>query len=322
VGARATPLVVRACMWHGECSLSGNMRFAHVALFALAACSRPPQGAALENRIGPPAERPTAAQFEPTAFSVEVHGQGRPVILIPGLGCPGSVWSGVVEHLRHYETHQLTLAGFAGKPRIDGPLAETTIDELARYIRDRHLVAPVIIGHSLGGFVAYALAAREPALVGPTIVVDAGAAVGSGDRDADATADAAAQVRDMWRGASDEQFAQQVNDVFGSMSLRPDRLRPVLIEIAKSDRRAIGDAIYELSTTDVRNQLGKIRAPVLLVLADGGLQDEFRRQAEGVRDREVIVVTNTRHFVMLDNPEGFSTAVDGFLAKHEAVAAN
>jgi len=292
------------------------MRFAHVVLVALAGCGHPPQPAAIENRAATAAATAgaTTAVFEPTAFSVELRGHGRPVILIPGLGCPGSVWSGVVEHLRHYETHQLTLAGFAGVPRIDGPLARTAVDELARYIRDRHLVSPVVIGHSLGGFVAYALAAREPTLVGPTIIVDAGATVGTGDRDA------AAEARDMWRGASDAQFAQQIIDVFGSMSAKPDRLRPVLAEIAKSDRRAIGDAIYELSTSDLRNQLGKIRGPVLLVLADGALKDDFRRQGEAVRDREVVVVPNTRHFVMIDDLDGFSAAVDGFLARHEVVA--
>jgi pimeloyl-ACP methyl ester carboxylesterase len=90
------------------------------------------------------------------------------VILIPGLGCPASVWRDTVAHLHGlgYQTHALTLAGFAGKPRIDRPLARTTVEELAQYIRDRHLVAPVVIGHSLGGTLAYWLAAREPGLVG------------------------------------------------------------------------------------------------------------------------------------------------------------
>jgi hypothetical protein len=29
--------------------------------------------------------------FEPTAFTVKVHGKGRPVIFIPGLDCPGEM---------------------------------------------------------------------------------------------------------------------------------------------------------------------------------------------------------------------------------------
>ena len=39
-------------------------------------------------------------KFKPVAFSDEVKGSGgRPIILIPGLGCPGSVWDETVAFL-------------------------------------------------------------------------------------------------------------------------------------------------------------------------------------------------------------------------------
>jgi N-formylmaleamate deformylase len=262
----------------------------------------------------------TRNSFQPTAFSVEVNGHGRPVILIPGLGCPGSVWRDTVRHLRGYETHTLTLAGFAGKPRIDQPLMRTTVDELSRYIRDRHLASPVIIGHSLGGSIAYWLAAREPRLVGPTIVVDAGAGGETGDRHDRAAA--ATQLRDQWRDASDRQFAQRIKEAFSQMSVQPGRMDPVIAEVSRSDRRAIGDAVYELSLTTVRDDLGKIRAPVLLVLADDSPRQDYRRQVEDVLDHEVVAIANTGHFVMLDAPDAFFAAVDDFLDKHTRLAAN
>lgn len=276
----------------------------------LAACGRSSADA--------PAPDPQAApvRFEPTAFTVEVHGHGRPIIFIPGLGCPGDVWRDTVAHLDGYETHVLTLAGFAGTQAIDGPLAATTREQLAHYVRDRKLDHPVIIGHSLGGFIAYWLAAAEPGLIGPTIVVDSGAALG-GD-DADANAAAGRQARSLWRDASDAQFAQQVRDIFGQMAAKPDRLAPMLGVVAKSDRRAIGDAIYEQFTTDLRPMLSAIRSPVLVVLADGGLQDGMRAHANQVPNHTVVVVPGAKHFVMLDEPERFYAAIDGFLAAHPA----
>lgn len=264
-------------------------------------------------------ERPTAAQFQPTAFTVEVHGHGRPVIFIAGLGCPGGLWRDTVAHLAGVESHVLTLAGFAGNPAIDGPLVATARRELARYVRERRLERPVIIGHSLGGFLAYWLAATEPDLIGPTIVVDSGAALGTGDHDTDAAT--ARQLRAMWRDASDAQFAQQVHDIFGAMAARPERLAPLLDDVARSDRRAVGDAIYEQFTTDLRPLLAGIRAPVLVVLADGGLQDGLRAQAGPVPDHTVVVVPGAKHFVMLDDPDRFFSAIDGFLAAHPPRAA-
>ncbi len=52
------------------------------------------------------------------------------------------------------------------------------------------------------------------------------------------------------------------------MAAKPERLAPMLDVVAKSDRRAIGDAIYEQFTTDLRPMLSAIRSPVLVVLAD------------------------------------------------------
>jgi N-formylmaleamate deformylase len=259
-------------------------------------------------------ELPQAVTFIPTAFSVDVRGHGRPIIFIPGLGCPGSVWETTADHLAGYEAHLLTLSGFAGRPAIDGPLAATTRDELARYIRAHALDHPVIVGHSMGGYVAYALAESEPELVGPTIVVDSGAALG-GD---DATANAAAgkQARELWANADDDQFAAQVHDIFSQMVTDPARLEPTLADVARSDRRALGGAIEEMFTSDLRPGLGKIRAPVLLVLADGGLQGEMRAQVAPVADHAVVVIPHTKHFVFVDDPADFFVAIDAFLSAH------
>jgi pimeloyl-ACP methyl ester carboxylesterase len=74
--------------------------------------------------------------------------------------------------------------------------------------------------------------------------------------------------------------------------------------------------VYELYTTDVRDQLPKIHTPVLAVLADGGEQGAFRRDAATVPDHTVVVVPNTGHFVMLDDPEHFDATLDEFLRTH------
>lgn len=284
--------------------------FPQLLLATLAACSKPAPAATTEA----PSET-----WEPTAFTVTVHGHGRPIILIPGLGCPGAVWDETVAHLGEgYETHVLTLAGFAGVPPIEGQLEAETRQQLVHYIRDRKLVQPLIMGHSLGGFLAYWLAASEPKLVGPTIVVESGTALGDGD--AEANAATGAQVRDMWADASDEAYAQQIHDIFGSMAAHRERLKPMLDTIALSDRKAIGEAIYEQYTTDIRVIIPNIQAPVLVVLADGSLAATMRKQAEAVPLHEVVLVPNAKHFVMLDEPQAFESAIEAFLAAHPPTA--
>ncbi len=249
-------------------------------------------------------------ESKPRSFTVKVHGEGRPVIFIPGLGCPGEMFDATVEHLAGVQAHVLTLAGFAGTKAIKPPLAATVRKELVRYIRSHHLVRPIVIGHSMGGFIAYWLAASAPDLVGGVVVVDAGPALADNDLETANT------LRNMWAQAGDDELPQQVRNAYSSMTTDPKRIEPYLDAIAKSDRQTMGDAIYELVTTSVTDKVANITAPLLLVLADGGYQQMYKQQAAAVPHHEVVVLPHTRHFVFFDDPTGWYRVIDKFLAEH------
>lgn len=256
---------------------------------------------------GPFADR---KDFEPRAFGVEVSGSGHPIIFIPGLGSPGEVWDGTVAHLEDdHECHVITLSGFAGRPPIDEPISAAVRRDLTRYIRSRRLERPIVVGHSMGGFIALWLAASFPENIGPVIIVDAGPAL-SGDLEV------AKILRSKWVDASDEEFAARARYMYSGMASDPKRLAPIVALAAKSDRRTIGDAIYEMVITDLRDRMPEIRAPVLFVLADGGFQHRLRRQVKDLRDKQIVVIPRARHFVMIDAPERFYEVIDAFLEEH------
>lgn len=85
------------------------------ALLALAAmdagCGNPPREQATPPAIhepvvppppplvkAEPIVTPIVVPFQPTSFGVAVSGHGRPIIFLPGIGCPGSVWDDTVAH--------------------------------------------------------------------------------------------------------------------------------------------------------------------------------------------------------------------------------
>ncbi len=248
--------------------------------------------------------------FKPKSFVVHVSGKGRPVIFIPGLGCPGEVWDDTVSRLDGVEAHVLTLAGFAGQKAVKPPLAATVRKELVRYIRSNKLDKPIVIGHSLGGFIAYWLAASEPDLIGGVVVVDAGPSL------SDTDVETGRALRNMWAQAGDDELPEQVRAAYTSMTSDPKRIEPFIAQIAKSDRQTMGDTIYELVKTDISKDVAQIKAPLLLVLADGGLQGRYKAQAQPVPNHEVVVLPHTRHFVMFDDPEGFARTLEKFFAAH------
>jgi len=264
------------------------------------------------DRSAAPDDEPfgAARDFKPVAFTVDVKGRGRPIILIPGLGCPGHVWDETVAHLGDdYESHVLTLAGFAGNEAISEPLSAAVRRDLTRYIRSRNMRDPIIVGHSMGGFIAYWLASYHPELVGPVIIVDAGPAL-SGD------IDEAKALRSRWKNASDEEFVGGMRAAFTGMTSSPGRMAPVIEAVTRSDRRAIGNAIYEMITTDLTDVVKDIVAPVLIVAADGRYQQRIRAQVETIPDHQMVVLPRTHHFVMWDDPDAFFKLIDKFLEAH------
>ena len=141
--------------------------------FLMSCCLVAAPGAGLGAQSAPVTPAPTPP---PRSFHVTKVGHGRPMVLIPGLLSSGEVWQATVERFKtRYECHVLTLAGFAGQPpaALAGrPFLETVGRDLARYIEVERLDRPILVGHSLGGFVAFAVAAAHPDAVGPIVAVD------------------------------------------------------------------------------------------------------------------------------------------------------
>jgi RNA polymerase sigma factor (sigma-70 family) len=262
------------------------------------------------------------------SFVVKITGKGRPIIFIPGLSCAGAVWDGSVAHLKdHYECHVLTLAGFAGQPRIEPPFLETVCTDLAKYIREHKLDHPVIIGHSLGGFIALRLASEDPDIVGPLVVVDAMPFLPAGFNPA-ATATTMKPPAEQMRASlstGGEQFISQSESGIKTMVTKPADVDLVMSWARRTDPVAAGNAMYELFTTDLREELGKITSPALVLISWIAYQDHttreqvehnYQSQYARLKHSRLVMADHARHFIMLDDPAWFYGQIDGFLASH------
>lgn len=273
---------------------------------------------------------PGLAQTTQTAnrksFVVQVTGRGKPMILIPGLTCGGDVWKTTVEHFQdRYECHVLTLAGFAGQPSIGGPMLETVRKDIAGYIREKKLTKPVIVGHSLGGFLAFWLAATEPALVGPVISVDGGTFLPAlMDPNATvATAKPAAEsTRQMMAGQTADEFAANTKMFLRNMITDPKNVDLIAPTCAKSDPKAVNLAMYELMTTDLRDDAARIKSPVLLIGSGAfatspemlkTIQARYEAQVAKAPNHKALIAEKAKHFIMLDDPKFLFSAMDDFL---------
>jgi len=247
------------------------------------------------------------------------------MLLIPGLTCGGDVWDGTVEHFKgRYECHVLTLAGFAGQPAIEAPMLETIRTDIASYIQKKKLSHPVIVGHSLGAFMAFWIAASEPERVGPVVAVDGGTffpALMDPKATAESAKAGAESLRQIIGSQGAEEFAAQNKLFLANMITDPKNLELIAPTCAKSDPKATGLAMYELMTTDLREEASKITTPVLLIGSGATTSTELKKtmetryeaQVAKVPNHKVVMAEKARHFVMLDDPEFLFAAMDKFL---------
>lgn len=270
-----------------------------------------------------PSEHPNSQRI-----SVQTQGSGTDVILIPGLASSREVWVDLASGLRKsHRIHLIELAGFASTPAIsnpDGRVIAPAVDAIAEYIRNQHIKAPVIIGHSLGGEIALMLGARHPDQVGRLMIVDA-LPFYTLMIDPAATSKTAARrattMRDWLLGQSQEQFVEFQKTSVDRLA-KTEAVRTALVAAGiNSDRKTVADAVYELMITDLRPDLSHIRAPIEVVYAYdylfgvplANVEAMYRQAYASAPDIHFTRIDNSFHFVMLDQPEQFSTAVNSFL---------
>ena len=254
---------------------------------------------------------------EPTAFQVQVTGQGDPVIFIPGFTCPGSVWDATVDAVKSdHQCHVITIAGFAGTPASGvEPILSGVRDQLIAYIRDKQLDHPVIVGHSLGGFLGLWIGEKEPAIARKLIVVDAPPFLGVYFKP-DATAETIKPIAEKFRAGmqndTPEQFRAQSTTFLQKMIGSPDQANRLGEETGKSDPKVAGEAYYELLTTDLRPDLEKIESPVMVIGALAGkpptITNEraiafIKAQYSGLKRSDFSFFENAHHFVFFDEPD-------------------
>ena len=111
---------------------------------------------------------------------VETFGEGRPFVLLHGIGMGRSVYLDLTQRLRG-RVVAVDLPGFGEAPEPERTLTMARhADLVAAYLRSAGITDAVVIGHSMGSQIAAELAARHPDLVAGVVL--AGPSVNSAAR--------------------------------------------------------------------------------------------------------------------------------------------
>jgi pimeloyl-ACP methyl ester carboxylesterase len=107
-------------------------------------------------------------------LTIDQQGEGRPVLLLHGGGGPPSMGSLPSALSESFEVIAPVHPGFAGTPRPDW---YTGIDDIAltylQLLEDRDLRDVLVVGSSVGGWIASEIAVREHDRISGTVLLDA-----------------------------------------------------------------------------------------------------------------------------------------------------
>ena len=271
-----------------------------------------------------------AAEFTSERIAVSTEGEGKDVILIPGLGSSPRVWRELVRAVPGYRYHLVQVSGFAGHARgqnAEGTVAAPVAREIARYIAAQGLDRPAIIGHSMGGTIGLMVAGRHPNALSRLMVVDMlpflGAMFGPPGTTTESvkpTADAfIAQLRTADPAARQARSAATIDSMVDNVAMRPGALDDSL----KSDPDVVARAFHELIVTDLRPELDKVAVPttVLYVMAkapgmtEAAIDGAYKAAYAPLKGATLKRIPSSAHFIMWDQSEQFQSEVRQFLGQ-------
>jgi N-formylmaleamate deformylase len=219
------------------------------------------------------------------------------------------------------------LPGFAGSPPIETEnYLQTMRDEIIRYIKENNLKKPIIVGHSLGGFLALWISITEPTLIRTNLIVDAlpfSGAVQDPKATSESAKPMAENMRKMMANATPEQVKQSQQYFLPGMVNNLEKRELLSKWGVESHAPTVAQAMYELQTTDLRAQLGSIKTPTLVLGAwiaykDYGykretIQQTFDLQYEKLLTKTILLSDIGKHFIMYDDLSWMLAQMDSFL---------
>ncbi|HSD07235.1 alpha/beta hydrolase [Flavobacterium sp.] len=252
-------------------------------------------------------------------FEVVKSGKGKQsIIFIPGFASSGEVWNETKANFeKDFTCYTLTMAGFAGVKSQPNASFKSWETEIADYIQANKIEKPILIGHSMGGGLALAIAADYPDLISKIVVVDALpslSALMDPSFKSKENNDCSAMVNQI-TAMSGDQFFQMQKSNMPKLLADTSKLDMVVDWSLKSDRNTFAQMYCDFSNTDLRDKIATIKCPSLILLESyfANLKPTIENQYKNLKTANFQYANKGLHFIMYDDKEWYQTQLNNFI---------
>jgi len=246
----------------------------------------------------------------------ETTGRGQPILFIHGLGSSGRDWELQVTFFsQRYRVVTFDVRGHGQSDKPPGPYSIPLFaHDTAELIESLGIGPAHVIGISMGGMIAFQLAASAPDLVRSLVIVNS----------------APELVLRTWKERLSGLQRLLVVRLLGMRKMaevlskrlfpKPEHkeLRRIFVERwAENDKRAYFDAMKALVGWSVTDRLDDIRCPTLVIAADEDYIPVSLKEAYVAKmaQAELVVIADSRHATPVEQPEQFNQALMAFLSR-------
>src|SRR6266478_911905 len=246
-------------------------------------------------------------------------GKGPPLFLLHSLLSDRASFDAVAPKLSQaFRLIVPELPGFGRSQAIGGGLPDIA-DRMAEAVTDAAGGEDaIVLGNGYGGFVALQMAIRHSGIAARLILADSGAAFSEPGREAFRNMAVASKAKGL-AAITDVAMRRLVAPEF--QEEHPDLMRDRREAFLRTDPEVFRAACVALAELDLRPELGKVTAPVLVLV---GEHDEAtpppmsRELAAGLPNARLKAISGCAHVPQLQSPEIFLDAVHEFLAAPKA----
>jgi pimeloyl-ACP methyl ester carboxylesterase len=247
------------------------------------------------------------------ALYYEEAGEGEPpVLLVHGWCCDHTYFAPQVEHFVE-RGHRVVAVDLRGHGKSEKPhqryAMQDFADDLAWLCQRLEFTKPVVVGHSMGGIVAFDLAARYPHLPSAVAMLDAAVVLPSAAR---------AAIPGLLEELRDPDYRNVLREYASRALFIPtddeQREERILQSMSSTPQHVVVSAFEGLRDYDPTEAAGGLAVPGVYIAADE-LQprSDMTRFHEMFSDIQYGKTVGSGHFCQLEVPEQVNAMIERFL---------
>jgi N-formylmaleamate deformylase len=233
------------------------------------------------------------------------------VVLLHGLTASGACWTPLARALE--DRFDVVMPDARGHGTSSAPLHgyryEDHASDVVALIAQLGLVAPILLGHSMGGMTAAVVASQRLAVVSGVILVDPTFISPQRQR----------EVRDSDVAEHHRRtLGLDKSVVLVELKARHPHRSHAMVECLAEARLQTHMSAFDVLTPpnpDYRRVIRDIRVPILLIIGDAGVVSlDAANELQNINQRiRVAQIQGAGHGIQFDQPERFEEAVSSFL---------